>query len=157
MLCRIFPLAEEFLVPGQGCLLLWWSKVFWHMTLHSLASRKLLIKVASLFIQIPVSQSLSLSRRNCASGWRIQKSHKQNLLSGWSATWKFPVQYQLVINTQSENEAFAEHLLNQNIVTSFKNLLIIMICFQEPSLPPKLCKECAQISFQTSVVSKSVF
>lgn len=60
-----------------------------------------------------------------------------------------PVQYQIVINIQSESEAFEEHLLNQNIVTSFKNLLIIMIPFQELSLPLNSAKNVPRFLYKS--------
>lgn len=60
-----------------------------------------------------------------------------------------PVQYQIVINIQSENEAFEEHLLNQNIVTSFKNLLIITLPFQELSLPLNSAKNVPRFLYKS--------
>lgn len=60
-----------------------------------------------------------------------------------------PVQYQIVINIQSRNEAFEEHLLNQNIVTSFKKPVNYYDPFPRTLVTPKSAKNVLRFLYKS--------
>jgi len=139
----------------------------WHFICGQAES--LLRSLCSLLEFLPPNvayNSLSLSRnnkklkptKNNSHFWlsNTEKSQKESTTSE-SLILELPVQYQIEIKIQLENEAFKEHLLNQNIVTSSKNPLITKISFQESSLPLNFAKNVPRFSLQISVISRTVF